>query len=495
MPRALASLTIAATLAMGASTAPAATPTIDAPSAARLTFAGPPRSATGSALALLGDVNGDGRPDVAVGAPERALPGRPLAGTVYVIFGSPATGTLDLDALGSGGFAIIGGRNYRAGLGVAAAGDVNGDGRPDLLLSAPRKNGYKIPGSAFVVYGKADTTTVDLTALTTAQGFEIEGVAPSPNATPEDVAGPGDIDGDGHADLVVTGAGREAAVVYGAARRTKVDLDHLGARGFRIVGAGGGPAVAGAGDVNGDRRPDLLLGAPGVLLPGRRFPVNSAFVVFGHRRASALDLRRLGTRGFRIGGLVSGRIARPAVAGVGDVSANGRADLLVMRDPGGGPGGIPQAALVLGSRSTRTVDVGRLAATKRGWRIRGETPPPNGFSVLGPLAAVGDLNRDGVPDLGLASATAPTGGAGRVQSVFVVYGRPRSPTLALPDLGAGGFRLTGPPPPAPGATACESRLGAALAAAGDFDGDGRPDLLVGAPGLDCAGRVFVIPAP
>lgn len=495
MPRALASLLVAAALAMGASMAHAATATIDAPSAARLSLVGPPRSATGSALALLGDLNGDGRPDVAVGAPERALPGRPLAGTVYVVFGSSATGTLDLDALGPGGFTIVGGRNYRAGLGVAAAGDVNGDGRPDLLLSAPRKNGYKVPGSAFVVYGKADTTTVDLSALTTAQGFEIEGVAPSPNATSEDVAGPGDIDGDGHADLLVTGAGREAAVVYGAARRTKVDLAHLGSRGFRIVGAGGGPTVAGAGDVNGDRRPDLLLGAPSVLLPGRRFPVNSAFVVFGHRRASALDLRRLGTRGFRIGGLVSGRIARPAVAGVGDVSANGRADLLVMRDPGGGPGGIPQAALVLGSRSTRTVDVGRLAATTRGWRIRGETPSPNGFSVLGPLAAVGDLNRDGVPDLGLASAKAPSGVAGRVQSVFVVYGRARSPTVALPNLGAGGFRLTGPPPPAPGDTACESRLGAALAPGGDFDGDGRPDLLVGAPGLECAGRVFVVPAP
>jgi hypothetical protein len=495
IPRALASVLTAAAIATGASAAQAATVTIDAPSAARLTLVGPPGSATGTSLALLGDVNGDGRPDVAVGAPERALPGRRLAGTVYVVFASTATGTVDLDALGAGGFTIIGGRNYRAGLGVAAAGDVNGDGRPDLLLSAPRKNGYKVPGSAFVVYGKADTATVDLSALTTAQGFEIVGVAPSPNATPDDVAGPGDIDGDGHADLLVTGAGRNAAVVYGATRRTKVDLAHLGSRGFGIVGAGGGPTVAAAGDVNGDRRADLLLGAPSVLLPGRRFPVNSAFVVFGHRRTSTLDLRRLDSRGFRIGGLVSGRIARPAVAGVGDISANGRDDLLVMRDPGGGPGETPQAAMVLGSRSTKTVDLARLAATKRGFRIRGESPSPNGFSVLGPLAAVGDLNRDGVPDFGLASATAPTGVAGRVHSAFVVYGRARSPTLSLPNLGATGFRLTGPPPPAPGSTGCESRLGAALAPAGDFDVDGRPDLVVGAPGIACAGRVFVIPVP
>ncbi|HEX7299278.1 MAG TPA: integrin alpha [Solirubrobacteraceae bacterium] len=494
MSRTLTALATAAVMAVGAVTAQGATPQIDASSAARLTLVGAPGSATGSAIASLGDVNGDGRPDVAIGAPERALPGRPLAGTVYVVFGSVATGSVDLDALGAGGYAIVGGRNYRAGLGVAAAGDVDGDGRPDLLLSAPRKNGYKVPGSAFVVYGKADAATIDLSALTPAQGFEITGVAPSPNATPDDVAGPGDIDGDGHADLLVTGAGREAAVVYGARRRTTVDLRHLGARGFRIVGAGGGPAVAAAGDVNGDRRADLLLGAPSVLLPGRRFPVNSAFVVFGHRRTRTLDLRHLGTRGFRIGGLVSGRIARPAVAGVGDLSANGRADLLVMRDPGGAPGDVPQAAVVLGSRSTKTVDLARLAADRRGFRVRGEAAAPNGFSVLGPLAPVGDLNGDGVPDLGLGSTTAVAGGSSHVQSAFVVYGRARSATLALSDLGAGGFRVTGPPPPAPGA-GCESRMGAALAPGGDFDGDGRGDLVVGAPGIGCAGRVFVIPAP
>jgi FG-GAP repeat protein/VCBS repeat protein len=497
MPRALASLLIAAALGASASPALAATPTIDAPSAARLTLVGPPGSATGSAIANVGDLNGDGRPDIAVGAPERALPGRPLAGTVYVVFGSAATGMLDLDALGTGGFTIMGGRNYRAGLGVAAAGDVNGDGRPDLLVSAPRKNGYKVPGSAFVVYGKADTAAIDLSALTTAQGFEISGVAPSPNATPEDIAGPGDIDGDGFADVLVTTAGRDAVVVYGAAHRASFDLRNLGrvpSRGFRITGPGGQPTVAAAGDVNGDHRADLLVGAPSVLLPGHRFPVNSAFVVFGHRRSATLDLRHLGSRGFRIGGLAAGRIVRPAVAGVGDLSANGRADLLVIRDPGGAPGEVPQAAVVLGSRSTQSVDLGRLTAAKRGFRIRGETPPANGFSVLGPLAGVGDLNGDGVPDLGLASATAPSGVANRVQSAFIVYGRARSPTLALPDLGTAGFRLTGPPPPASGA-GCESRLGAALAPGGDFDGDGRADLVVGAPGIGCSGRVFVIPAP
>jgi hypothetical protein len=487
MRRALAVLIV---LAACTGSAQAATPQVDVTTAARLTLVGPARSATGNSVARLGDLNGDGRPDIAIGAPERSVPGRPLAGTVYVVFGSAQTGTLDLDALGTGGYQIVGGRNYRAGLAVAAAGDVNADGRPDLLLSAPRKNGYKVPGSAFVVYGKADTTPVDLTTLTTAQGFEITGVAPSPNATPDDIAGPGDIDGDGRADLLVTTAGRDAAVVFGAPGRTKVDLNHLTSRGFRIAGAGGQPTVGAAGDVNGDHRRDLAIGAPSVKLAGHRFPVNSAFVVFGHRRSGTLDLRSLGSRGFRIGGLAAGRIVRPAVAGIGDVSRNARDDLLVMRDPGGAPGGVPQAAVVLGSRSTRTVDLARLSADGRGFRIRGEAAPGGGFSVLGPLVGLGDVNGDGVPDLGLGSSTAPSGTAAHTQSAFVVYGRARSPTLSLPDLGSSGFRLTGPPP-----TTCESRLGAALAGAGDFDGDGRADVIVGAPGLGCAGRVFVVPLP
>src|SRR3954462_3954948 len=104
MSRTLTSLATAAVMAVCAVTAQGATPQIDAPSAARLTLVGPAGSATGNAVARLGDLNGDGRPDIAIGAPERALPGRPLAGTVYVVFGSAQTGTLDLDALGSAGF-------------------------------------------------------------------------------------------------------------------------------------------------------------------------------------------------------------------------------------------------------------------------------------------------------------------------------------------------------------------------------------------------------
>ena len=103
-------------------------------------------------------------------------------------------------------------------------------------------------GSAYVVYGKADAATVDLTALKPAQGFEIVGVPPQGAATAEDVDGPGDVDGDGLADILLrVGLLRAAAVVYGARRSGKVDLRRLGRRGFRIAG----PIHSGSANVAG----------------------------------------------------------------------------------------------------------------------------------------------------------------------------------------------------------------------------------------------------
>jgi nucleotide-binding universal stress UspA family protein len=101
------------------------------------------------------------------------------------------------------------------------------------------------------------------------------------------------------------------------------------------------------------------------------------------------------------------------------------------------------------------------------------------------------VNRDGIPDLGLGSYTRPADDS-YDHSAFVVFGRRTTSTIALDDLGRGGFRLTGPPAmPLCGAHG----VGAALAAGGDLDADGRPDLLVGAPALgDCAGQALLVPA-
>ena len=102
-----------------------------------------------------------------------------------------------------------------------------------------------------------------------------------------------------------------------------------------------GRSVSGAGDVNGDRRPDLIVGAPGAISgnqEGERKARGRAYVVFGKSSAPAVDLGRLGAGGFQI----TGRHFRfpdafgLTVSGAGDVDRNGRADVIV--GSGGNPG-------------------------------------------------------------------------------------------------------------------------------------------------------------
>src|SRR4051794_16301086 len=90
--------------------------------------------------------------------------------------------------------------NDRAGTSVAAAGDVNGDGRDDVIVGAllAGNNGRNGSGSAYVVYGSSTPASVDLAALGTA-GFRIDGQAAS-HVAGTSVAGAGDVNGDGRDD-------------------------------------------------------------------------------------------------------------------------------------------------------------------------------------------------------------------------------------------------------------------------------------------------------
>ncbi|MBC8120710.1 MAG: FG-GAP repeat protein, partial [Gemmatimonadaceae bacterium] len=225
----------------------------------------------------------------------------------YVVFGKANTTAVDLRSLGSGGFAIDGAAGGDgAGRSVSDAGDVNGDGIPDLLVGAlfADAQGRSLAGRAYVVFGKANTTAVDLRSLGSG-GFAIDGAAGG-DRTGESVSGAGDVNGDGIPDLLVgadgatpqgrNGAGR-AYVVFGKADTTTVDLANLGNGGFAIDGAAGGDnagfSVSGAGDVNGDGLPDLLVGAVSANLRGRN-AAGRAYVVFGKRTdTNPIDLRNV----------------------------------------------------------------------------------------------------------------------------------------------------------------------------------------------------------
>ena len=129
----------------------AAQPTIDLLSEFHLRADGPVARSLGYQIAVknAGDVNGDGRPDVIVGFRGQ---------DAYVVFGRSSPGTVDLAALGTGGFRIDGAVEVDGSVeDVAGAGDVNGDGLADLVVGSG--------GGAFVVFGKSSTSPVDLSAL------------------------------------------------------------------------------------------------------------------------------------------------------------------------------------------------------------------------------------------------------------------------------------------------------------------------------------------
>ena len=219
-------------------------------------------------------MNGDGYADLLVGA-SRA--GSKDIGAAYVVLGdaSPAGGSL----AGGGGDTIYGyagevGGDY-AGASVAGAGDVNGDGFDDLLIGADGNDaGGSLAGAAYLVLGGASLQGGSLTGIYGVTVFKYRG-EDGEDFAGASVAGAGDVNGDGYADLLIgadgndDGPGNDAGAAYlvlGGASLKGGDLDGTGGDSiFQYTGEAAsdfaGSAVAGAGDVNGDGYADLLVGA------------------------------------------------------------------------------------------------------------------------------------------------------------------------------------------------------------------------------------------
>ncbi|MCP4306135.1 MAG: hypothetical protein GY788_14900, partial [bacterium] len=262
-------------------------------------------------------VNGDGFDDLIVGA-RLGDDGGDKAGEAYVVFGSGSGFGTDVsgrqvlylaDLTAAEGFIIQGDdADDRAGWSVSSAGDVNGDGFDDLIVGAPYGGGGTA-GEAYVVFGTdagfgtpdvASRQVIDLTGLTAAEGFIIQGDEGGDRAG-FSVSSAGDVNGDGFDDLIVGasygddggGTAGEAYVVFGTdagfgtpdvASRQVIDLTGLtAAEGFIIQGDSGddeaGSSVSSAGDVNGDGFDDLIVGAPGGDDGGD--DAGEAYVVFG----------------------------------------------------------------------------------------------------------------------------------------------------------------------------------------------------------------------
>ncbi len=396
-------------------------------------FDGPGQGQLGHSVSEAGDVNGDGWVDVILGAPGR--------NTAFVHSGKDWSLLYKLrpDTFFYGRF----------GFSVAGAGDVNADGYSDLIVGAPESTsrvGTLQAGSAYVFSGRDGSLL-----------YRFDGAQKS-DGLGHSVGYAGDVNPDGFADMIV---GVPAADPGGLSAAGSAFV-YSGLDGNQLFQFDGlvdfdffGISVAGSVDINGDGSPDLIVGAKGSR-NGTNTAAGSAFVFSGIDGSTLLQFRGP-AKDYHLG---------ISVDNAGDVNLDGNPDL-IFGAHGLGPGGAYSGSAFVHSGSDGS--------------LLFEFGGTSSFDFFGfTVAGAGDVDRDGYPDfiIGAREEDEP-GGKFLAGAAYVYSGRD------------GGllFRLAG--------EAFGDQLGWAVAGIGDLDGDGFPEMLVGAPtaypgGKPIAGSVYVI---
>ncbi|MDO9021585.1 MAG: FG-GAP-like repeat-containing protein, partial [Myxococcales bacterium] len=334
------------------------------------------------------DLNGDGYDDIAVGASRASPPQGSQAGAVAVFHGGPSgivtTPVRVLEGSES---------NFNLGFSVASAGDVNGDGFGDLIVSEHRARtlaGSDFAGQVKVFHG--GPTGIPPNPARVIQGsvyFGFFGYS---------VASAGDVNGDGYADVVVGSDGaRTASVFHGSASGTLSTAAIVLTAGF--LDDGYGRSVAGAGDVNGDGYSDIVVGAHEAR-PDGGFPVGTASVFHGGPSGITATAARV------LAGSAPYARFGTSVAGAGDVNGDGYADLIV---------GPTNVGVFHGGASG-------IAATASSTLV-GAPGDPQGQSSFGTAVSfAGDVNGDGYADVIVGAPNASPSGRSNAGTASVFHG-------------------------------------------------------------------------
>ena len=387
----------------------------------------------GYAVAVAGDVDGDGLPDLISGAPWANPGGRNNAGAAYVYSGVSG---VQLFAFGG----LLAGDS--AGKSVAGAGDVNGDGFADFIVGSfnADPNSLNNAGSAYVFSGATGAMIHSFDGASALDNFGYS------------VSGAGDVNNDGFDDVII-GALRAKDLsfqVVGAAYVfSGINGNLLHTFYGTTLGGDFGSSVAGVGDVDGDGFDDFVVGAPRDAVDGR------AYLFSGQTGAPLLTFA--GTSPVDELGW--------SIAAAGDVDGDSVPDVIIGADWSNGVHGTETGAAFVYSGAS-----GLLLHRFEG------VNPYDGFGIS--VATAGDLDTDGHADLLVGAWRADPGGSVWAGEAYVFSGADGS--LLGRKAGQNGL----------------DNFGWSVAGGADLDGNGRPDVIVAAINTDVglltdAGSVYV----
>ncbi len=394
----------------------------------------------GHCVSGAGDVNGDGYADVLIGAPYYSN-GQSTEGAAFIYHGGASS-------LSHSVALVIESNQAYAYFGqcVASAGDVNGDGYADVIVGAYQyDNGQNNEGAAFIYHGSATGLSGVAAAMVESNQTDAE--------MGWGVSGAGDVDGDGYADVIVGvrryngGQTLEGAAFIYHGSSTGISTTATTILESNQANAGFGTTVSNAGDVNGDGFGDVIVGAYRYDGTGG---TGAAFVY--HGSSSGVSPVAAAMRQFN---QTSTQLPN-CVSGAGDINGDGYADVVVgVWDYDNGQTNEGALFVYHGSSSGISAVANRvIESNNANWGL--------GWSV----SDAGDVNGDGYADV-VAGATGYSNGQTSEGAVFVYLGTH--------------FGLSGTAASQMESNTQYSSYGSSVSCAGDVNGDGYTDVIVGAP--------------